>query len=140
MPTINGEALPSLAATHARFHKLAGSFPEYEPEAPVLREGNGYLKGCRVEATAVLAHEDRDHVIQVLLDPASYGDPGMGARCFFPGFAFSFGDGANEVHVQVCLECFWVVFHSASGTQRCVPSAAGSARLRALYERLAFTS
>ncbi len=60
----------------------------------------------------------------------------MGSRCFVPGFAFSFGEGHEYVHVQVCLECSWVVFHSTAGSQSCVPSEQGESHLRDFYERL----
>ena len=111
MPIIDGQTLPVLVSAGAFVHKIAGSFPEYEVEPRILREGDGYLKGCRVLETSALSTADTESIIAVLTNPNSYGDRGMGARCFFPGLAFSFGTDEENVHVQVCLECSWVVFH-----------------------------
>ena len=133
---VDGQALPSLAPVGALFHRLSGALPEYEVEPRVLLEGNGYIKGCKVVHTTALSPTDAEGIIEILLNDNSYGDRGMGSRCFFPGFAFTFGATAEQAHVQVCLECSWVVFHTAAGSQSFVPSPTGEARLKAVYERL----
>jgi len=130
-----GESFPVLPSP-ALAHRLSGNFPEYVAEAPVLREGDGYLKGYHVLKTSSLTSELAREVVSVLTDPVNYGDRGRGAMCFFPGFGFTFGEGQNSVVALVCLECSWVMFYSGQGLQSIVPSPAGEARLRALYERV----
>ena len=136
MPIIDGQELPALNSSGAFIHKLSGSPPEYQLEPRLLLEGSGYMKGCKVLETSGLSAEDSAQIVAILSTAESYGDQDMGARCFFPGFAFSFGTGEQLVHVQVCLECSWVVFHSNASSQSFVPSAKGETQLRAVYERL----
>lgn len=130
------EGFPSIPCAGAWVHKLAGLPPEYVVEPRVLRDESGYIKGGKIENSAPLPQAIISQVIQVLTTEAHYGDRGMGARCFFPGFAFLFGDGAERVEVLVCLECSWVVFHSRAGEQWLVPNQLGESKLKALYERL----
>jgi hypothetical protein len=131
------QAIPLLNSSEAFIHQLAGGFPEYVGEPRTLLEGAGYVKGCKVLQTSPLSTADATHIIKVLTEPENYGDPGMGARCFFPGFALSFSGGMELVHVQVCLECSWIVFHMNSSRLSFVPSEQGERQLRAIYERLA---
>ena len=128
--------IPTLSPESSLIHALAGSPPEYVVEPRVLVEGDGYIKGCRVTGTHLLSPSDAAQVISVLTDPASYGDRGMGARCFFPGFAFTFGADSSQTKVLVCLECSWVVFYSSGTELSLVPSPAGATALRAIYEAL----
>jgi hypothetical protein len=75
-------------------------------------------------------------VRELLTNTKTYGDRGQGARCYFPGFAFTFGEGTAAVDVLVCLECRWVVFHSGGQSVSVVPTDDGLARLRGIYQTL----
>ena len=132
----DSEDFPPLPATDSFVHRLAGLPPEYLVEPRVLLEKDGYVKGAKIEQTKPLSPANLATVKQVLTDRSNYGDRGMGARCFFPGFAFTFGAGSAQVEVLICLECSWVVFHSSSAEQWLVPSESGETKLRALYEQL----
>jgi hypothetical protein len=133
----DSEDFPALPATESFVHRLAGLPLEYLVEPRVLLEKDGYVKGGRIEQTSPLSPANLANVKEVLTDRSNYGDRGMGARCFFPGFAFTFGSGPSQVEVLVCLECAWVVFYSAGAEQWLVPSESGQTKLRALYEQLA---
>ncbi len=132
----HGESFPNIPRGPAWVHRLAGLPPEFAVEPRVLRDGAGYIMGGKIESTAPLNEADAAEVIEVLTDANTYGDRGMGARCFFPGFAFSFGEAQGKIDVLVCLECSWVVFYSPQGEQWLVPNQSGEATLRAIYERL----
>jgi hypothetical protein len=132
----DSEDFPALPAMESFVHRLAGLPPEYLVEPRVLLEKDGYIKGGKIEQTKPLSVADLANIKQVLTDRSNYGDRGMGARCFFPGFAFTFGSGSSQVEVLVCLECSWVVFYSANAVQWLVPSESGETKLRAMYEQL----
>ena len=132
-----GESIPGLPSSTAWVHRLAGLPLEYVVEPRVLRDADGYIKGGKIEKSAPLLPTDVAEVIEALTSTSNYGDRGMGARCFFPGFAFTFGEAPHKVDVLVCLECSWVAFYSLQGEQWLVPNEFGEAKLRALYERLA---
>jgi hypothetical protein len=131
-----GEQIPNLPSSPAWVHKLAGLPLEYIVEPRVLRDGDGYVKGGKIGKTAPLSAADAAEIIGVLASHSSYGDRDMGARCFFPGFAFTFGERPQRVEVMVCLECSWVAFYSPQGEQWLVPGSLGEAKLKALYARL----
>lgn len=135
-PLIQGNALPLLQSVPAFFHQLPGAPAQRaEAEPYALCEGNGYIKGCKVLNTVALAQEEVREIIQILHAQDSYGDPYMGARCFLPGFAFTFGSGPEQVHIQICLKCSWFVFHAKSGCLHLVPSERGKNLMRTIYQR-----
>jgi hypothetical protein len=76
----------------------------------------------------------------LLTSTKTYGDRGMAARCYFPGFAFTFGDSTLAVDALVCLECRWVVFHFGGQSISLVPTDDGLARLREIYQTLIETA
>jgi hypothetical protein len=130
------ESFPLIPTTNAFFYLLAGTWLEYVVEPRILRDGDGYIKGGKIEKSSLLTEAEITEVSEVLTNQANYGDRGMGSRCFFPGFAFTFGEGAARVEVLICLECSWVAFFTSHTEQWLVPNDLGSSQLLALYSRL----
>ena len=129
------DTIPELPSGPATAYRLAGQHPEYE--APQrLRVGPDHLHGCRILRRWPVADNDMVAARELLMSTKTYGDRGLGARCYFPGFAFTFGETAGGVDVLVCLECHWVVFHSGAQSVSVVPTDGGLARLREVYETL----
>ena len=73
---------------------------------------------------------------ELITNIKTYGDRSLGMRCYFPGFAFTFGQGPAAVDVLVCLECHWVVLHSGEQSVSLVPTNDGLAQLKRIYETL----
>ena len=105
------DRLPALPSGHTTAYRLAGQHPEYEGPNKI-RVSPEHLHGCRIVRRWSVLDSDVMAARELLASIKTYGDRGMGARCYFPGFAFTFGDGIAAVDVLVCLECRWVVFHS----------------------------
>ncbi len=133
-----GGAFPELDLSHVAAHRLPGRSAEWDQEANAVVKRDGYLHGFKVERTILLTHEVAHVLAAKLVSPANY-DPGRdGARCFFPGMAFSFGEGSGVVDVVICLECSWVAFHANGEEFSLVPIHAFEVELRALYEQMLY--
>jgi hypothetical protein len=127
------DRIPDLPLGLTAVYRLAGQHPEYE--APHrLRVGSEFLHGCRVIQRWTVPGTDVATVRELLMNIKTYGDRGMGARCYFPGFAFTFGQSTATVDVLVCLECRWVVFHFGEQSVSIAPTDNGLARLREIYQ------
>lgn len=131
-----GGAFPELDWSHVVLHRLPGRSAEWDPETNAVVKRDGYLHGFKLERTIPLTDDVAQAFGKRLVSSANY-DPGRdGARCFFPGMAFSFGAGSGLVDVVICLECSWVVFHANGERFSLVPIQAFEVELRALYEQL----
>ena len=119
----------------AHSYRLTGQHPEYEgPDK--LRVGSDYLHGYRIVRRWPVSDSDVAGARGLLTSVKTYGDRGLGARCFFPGFAFTFGDGTAVVDVMICLECRWVIFHFGGRSMSVAPTDDGLVRLREIYQKL----
>jgi len=127
------DRIPELPLAPATAYRLAGQPPEFDGPQK-LRVGPDYLHGCRIIRRWAVSDTDVTPARQLLTSTNTYGDRGLGARCYFPGFAFTFGAGAAAVDVLVCLECRWVVFHFGGQSVSLVPTDDGLARLREIYQ------
>jgi hypothetical protein len=129
------DTIPDLPLGHTMAYRLAGQHPEYDGPHK-LRVGPDYLHGCRIVSRSLMTEGVVVAARDLLTSIKTYGDRAMGARCYFPGFAFSFGAGTAKVDVLVCLECRWVVFHFGGQSVSVAPTDDGLARLREIYQTL----
>jgi hypothetical protein len=127
------DGIPDLPLGDTTAYRLAGQHPEFEGPQK-LRVGPDYLHGCRIVRRWAAHARDVVATRELLMSIKTYGDRGMGARCYFPGFAFTFGEGTEAVDALVCLECRWVVFHFGGQSVSVVPTDDGLARLRNIYQ------
>ncbi|MDR0258658.1 MAG: hypothetical protein LBI76_02545 [Comamonas sp.] len=127
---------PNMARSPAWVYRLSGMPLEYGATPKDLLEGQGYLKGAKVEASSELKSTTALEVAAAFANLSNYGDRGMGGRCFFPGFAFSFGEDAQKVEVLVCLECNWVGFFWNGRDLWLAPSENGLTQFRKIYNEL----
>ncbi|MEW6306862.1 MAG: hypothetical protein AB1705_25640 [Verrucomicrobiota bacterium] len=129
----NTDQIPELPRGLTTAYCLAGKHPEYEGPNK-LRTGPDYLHGCLVIRRWAVSETDIATARDLLMSPKTYGDRGLGARCYFPGFAFTFGQNQSAIDALVCLECRWVVFHLGEQSVAFAPTDDGLARLRKIYE------
>ena len=132
-----GECFPSIGQGEAQAFLFAGLPPEgLNIDSPL--EAEGYVKGCKVIESKQMHAAFAESVASILLDSSNYlADPvANGARCFYPGFGFSFGREPQAVEVLVCLECWWVVFYSSAGAVWVAANSVGLAKLQAVHARL----
>ena len=129
----DADRIPELPLDHATAYRLGGQHPEYEGPQK-LRVGPDYLHGCRIVRRWTVPDADVATARELIINIKTYGDRGMGDRCYFPGFAFTFGESTAAVDVLVCLECRWVVFHFGGESVSEAPTDDGLARLREIYQ------
>ncbi len=128
-------AIPLLPHGRADVHRLSSEFPQFTGRPPRLREGNGYVKGVTVVHTQPLSQDDAICAAGILFNPSTYGDTSRADDCFYPGFGFTFGDELKSVHIQICLDCHWVVFHTQTDSVKVVPTKLGEHALYGLYTK-----
>ena len=131
----NTDTIPELPSGHTTAYKLAGHSPEYD-DSSKLRVSPDHLHGCRIVRRWTAADTDVAAVRDLLVNIKTYGSFGHGAMCYYPGFAFTFGQGAAVVDVLVCLQCHWVVFHLGEKSVQVAPTAVGLTHLEKIYQTL----
>ena len=86
------DKIPELPLGRTTAYRLIGQHPEYEG-AHKLRVG--YLHGCRIVRRWTVSDRNIAAKRELLTNIQTYGDRAKGARCYFPGFAFTFGHRGN---------------------------------------------
>jgi hypothetical protein len=130
------DTIPALSPGSTISYQLVGEPPEHD-SAGQVRVGEGFLHGCRTLQRRPLSDSVAEPIRTLLATVETYGDRGMAARCFFPGFAFTFGQDQDAVDVLVCLECRWVYFYSRGMLAvTVVPTDRGLLQLEAVYHDL----
>ncbi len=70
----------------------------------------------------------------ILSSPSTY--TGHDQRCFEPGMAITFGQGANQIDVLICLFCDRVVFYKGDEQVGHVLTKEGHEKLKTIYEQV----
>ncbi|MBI4751748.1 MAG: hypothetical protein HY774_24970 [Acidobacteria bacterium] len=82
---------------------------------PDLKNTEGYVQGFRFTETWALQPSVAQSLWKTIFHLRLYGNRNtFGMRCFSPGTAIEFGQGAGSVQVVICLGCHWVYFHKGN--------------------------
>lgn len=127
------DRIPELPLGDITAYQLTCEGPEYEGPYE-LRVSDDHLHGCRILRRWIVPESDLSAARELLSSIKTYGHWGLGLKCYFPGFAFTFGESPSALDVLVCLDCRWVVFHQGSQSVSLAPTDQGLARLREIYQ------
>lgn len=105
---------------------------------PDLKNAEGYIQGFRFTQTWALQPSVAQSLWKTIFQLKLYGNrSAFGMRCFSPGTAIEFGQGAGSVQVVICLGCHWIYFHKGTWRFALALTPRGVTKLRdALSNRL----
>ncbi|HMZ79494.1 MAG TPA: hypothetical protein PLL06_07330 [Acidobacteriota bacterium] len=105
---------------------------------PDLKNAEGYIQGFRLTETWALQPSVAQSLWKTIFQLKLYGNrSAFGMRCFRPGTAIEFGQGAGSIQVVICLGCHWVYFHRGNWRLALALTPRGVTELRdALSNRL----
>jgi hypothetical protein len=92
------------------------------------------LDGWPVLETLPMSADLAREVREVLYSHSTY--MAVDSTCFEPGMAVSFGTGADQVDVVICVRCDRAVFYRAGQSEGRRLTIEGGKRLVSIYERL----